>query len=294
MFLRRKYLGTYLIFLLPALIVFTIVRIIPLVLSVRYSFTNWDGISKAYDFVGLQNYKELFSDTSIAASIRNTFFFGVFNPLLVTVLAIPIALILNQAMPFRNFARMSFFFPSVPSALILGYLWLFIFDPTDSGVLNRVLGSLGLYPIAWLAQKHLAMWSLIAVSVWKSAGWHACIYLANLQIIPKDYYEAAMIDGANGWQKFRRITFPLLAPAVSISVTLILIDSLKIYELPFALTKGGPGYATTFLTQIIIQTGVFDRMIGRASALSVVFVVIIFAAAALQLALLRRREENIQ
>lgn len=294
MFLNRKYIWTYIIFLLPAFIVFTIVRIVPLGLSFRYSFTNWNGFSQTYDFIGWQNYISLFQDSSIVQSIRNTVVFGVLNPLLVTLLAIPIALVLNSAIPLRSFQRVSFFFPSVPSVLIIGYLWLFIFDPTDSGVLNRVLQLFGFDSVAWLASPNLAMGSLIAVSVWKAAGWHACIYLANLQMISKDYYEAAMIDGVNGWQKFRFITFPLLAPAVSISVTLVLIDSLKIFELPFALTKGGPGYSTTLLTQIIIETGVFDRMIGKASALSIVFVLMILIVAILQLGLLKRREEKMQ
>ncbi|XID92272.1 carbohydrate ABC transporter permease [Paenibacillaceae bacterium WGS1546] len=294
MFLHRKYIWTYVAFLVPALLVFTIVRIVPLILSFRYSFTNWNGFSQSYNFVGFQNYISLFNDAAIVQSIRNTAVFGIVNPLLVTLFAIPIALVLNMAIPFRSLQRVSFFFPSVPSVLIIGYLWLFIFDPTDSGVLNRILHFFGMDPVAWLAGPNMAMGSLIAVSVWKSAGWHACIYLANLQMISKDYYEAAMIDGANVWQKFRYITFPLLAPAVSISVTLILIDSLKIFELPFALTKGGPGYSTTLLTQIIIETGVFDRMIGKASALSIVFVLMILVVAILQLTLLKRREDKIQ
>jgi raffinose/stachyose/melibiose transport system permease protein len=290
----RKYLWTYIIFIVPAVLVFTLVRFVPLLLSFRYSFTNWDGFSQSMQYVGFKNYMNLFHDPAMIQTIKNTVVFGILNPFFVTLLAIPLALILNSSLPFRNFQRVAFFFPSVPSVLILGYLWLYIYDPTSSGVLNTILGIYHIQPVAWLAGPNLAMISLLIVSVWKAAGWHACIYIANLQIIPKDYYEAAMIDGANAWQRFWFITFPLLAPAVSISVTLIVIDSLKIFELPFALTQGGPGYATTFLTQLIINKGIFDRAVGQASAMSILFVFLILIVALLQLSLLRRREDSIQ
>lgn len=291
---QKSAIWTYLIFLLPALLVYTVVRIVPLLMSFRYSLTDWNGYSPDFNYVGWKNYADLFQDEAIREAIGNTLFYGLLNPLLITVLAIPLALLLSSKLKGTNLFRAVTFFPSVPSALIIGYIWLFIFDPTEAGVLNRLLALVGVDKLPWLADPSMAMFSLLLVSVWKAVGWHSCIYVANLQTISGDYYEAAMIDGAGRWQRFWSITFPMLAPAMSISLMLILVDSLKIFELPFALTKGGPGYSTTMLTQIIIERGINDRMIGRASALSIVFIAIIFVVSVLQLSITKRREAKLQ
>lgn len=291
---KRNALMTYLAFLLPGLLVYTLIRMIPLIMSFRYSLTDWDGYAVSYEFIGFKNYWDLFEDEAVLQAIKNTLFFGILNPLLITVLAIPLALLLNSKLRGTSIYRAVFFFPSVPSALIIGYIWLFIFDPTDSGVLNRLLAVFHIDKVAWLADAKLAMLSILFVSVWKAVGWHSCIYIANLQTISGEYYEAAKIDGASAWQRFWSITFPMLAPGMSISLMLILVDSLKIFELPFALTKGGPGYSTTMLTQMIIERGINEHMIGRASAMSIVFIVMIFIVSSLQLSISRRREAKLQ
>ncbi|TBL72496.1 sugar ABC transporter permease [Paenibacillus thalictri] len=263
-------------------------------MSFGYSFTNWDGYAPDFDFVGLKNYFAIFQDDAIVGAFRNTFVFAVVNTLLITGLAIPLALVLNSALKSSHLLRAVFFFPSVPSVLIIGYIWLFILDPTANGVLNKLLQGAGLPKVNWLSDYQLAMISLILVSVWRLTGWHSCIYIANLQSIPKDYYEAASIDGASRWQQFRHITFPLLAPGMTISVMLTTIDSLKVYELPFALTRGGPGNATTLLTQIIMERGINDKLVGRSAAMAVLFILIIFVIAAVQHTLMRRREERLE
>ena len=294
MHIKRNVLLTYLAFLLPGLLVYTLIRVVPLLMSFRYSLTNWDGYAVSYDFIGFKNYLDLFNDEAVMQAMKNTLFFGLVNPLLITVLAIPLALLLNSKLRGTSVYRAVFFFPSVPSALIIGYIWLFIFDPTDSGVLNRLLGFFHMDKVLWLADPNLAMLSILFVSVWKAVGWHSCIYIANLQTISGEYYEAAKIDGASAWQRFWNITFPMLAPGMSISLMLILVDSLKIFELPFALTKGGPGYSTTMLTQIIIERGINEHMIGRASAMSMVFIAMIFIISSIQLSISRRREGKLQ
>jgi raffinose/stachyose/melibiose transport system permease protein len=282
------------LFILPAFAVYTLIRVLPLFMSFGYSFTNWDGYAQSFDFVGLKNYIAIFTDSDIVQSFRNTFVFAFFNTFFITLLAIPLALVLNSALKTKNLLRVIFFFPSVPSVLIIGYIWLFILDPTDGGVINKMLLGIGLAKVDWLSDYQLAMLSLIMVSVWRLVGWHSCIYIANLQGISKDYYEAAGIDGANRWQQFRYITFPLLAPAMTISVMLTTIDSLKVFELPFALTKGGPGNATTLLTQIIIERGINDHMVGRSSAMAVLFILIIFVISAVQHRVMSRREDKLQ
>jgi len=283
----------YLLFILPAFVAYTIFTIIPLIMSFRYSFTDWDGYNRA-NFVGFANYFGVFRDAAMKTAMRNTLFYGIMSPLLITIFAIPLSLILNSNMATKNIQRAIFFFPSVPSALILGYVWTYILSPLKSGALNSILSIFGIEPILWLADPKLAMVSLLMIAVWGWSGWHACIYLANLKSIPAEYYESAIIDGANGWNKFRYITFPMLAPAMTISVMLNITGSLKVFDMPFALTGGGPGYATTMITQMIIKSGVADKMYGKATAMSVMFFIVIFFITWFQLTLMKRREEKLQ
>jgi ABC-type sugar transport system permease subunit len=215
------------------------------------------------------------------------------TPILITVLAIPLALILNSGMKTRNFQRASFFFPSVISALFLGYIWNFILSPSSLGLINSVLVSLGQHKLLLLSDPIMAMILLILVSVWCTTGWHACIYLANMQMIDNSYYEAAEIDGAGGFEKFTNITFPMLAPAMTVSVMLLLTGSLKAFDLPFALTGGGPGYATTMVTQTIITEGISSNRVGFASAMSMLFFIIISIVAIFQVRTMGKREEKL-
>jgi ABC-type sugar transport system permease subunit len=215
------------------------------------------------------------------------------TPILVTVLAIPLALLLDSKMKTRNIQRAIFFFPSVISALFLGYIWNFILSPSELGLINSIRVNLGQSKFLLLADPHMAMILLIMVNVWCLTGWHACIYLANIQMIDKTYYEAAEIDGAGGFAKFRTITFPFLAPAMTVSVMLLLTGSLKAFDLPFALTNGGPGYATTMVTQTIITEGISSSRVGFASAMSFLFFIVISVVALFQVRIMRTREENL-
>ena len=282
----------YLLFILPAFLGYTIFSIVPLFKSFAYAFTDWDGYSEA-NFVGLKNFHDLIGDAPMMTALGNTLLYAVSVPVLVTLFAIPLAVILNGKMKTRNLQRAVFFFPSVPSALILGYLWSYMLSPTGRGLINSILGAFGIERVLWLGTPELAMFSIILVSVWSQVGWHACIYLANLQSIPSSYIEAARIDGANGWHIFRHITFPMLASSMTISVMLLLTGSLKVFDLPFSLTNGGPGYSTTMITQIIITRGVTEKLYGKATAMSVIFFAIIFVCTFLQLTLMKRREEKL-
>lgn len=273
----------YILFICPALIVYTIFIVLPLIQAFGLSFTDWKGYTmKGLNFVGFLNYIKIFSDKEMVYAIRNTILFAIMNPFFVTLLAIPLAVILNSKMRTRNFQRAAFFFPSVPSALILGFLWSYIMSPLDYGVLNKLITALGFEPVMWLADSKMAMFSVIAVSVWNVLGWHACIYLAQLQSISSDLYEAARIDGANGLQLFLRITLPLLKPAMVTSIMLLMINALKIFDLPFALTGGGPGYSTTMLSQVIIERGFVDKMYGRSMASAIVFFIFVIIVTVIQ------------
>lgn len=283
----------YLCFILPAFIVYTVLTVVPLVQTLGLSFTNWDGYSISnLKFTGLENFMSVLSDRSMKTALLNTLGYSVIFPILTTFFAIPLSLALNSKMKTRNLQRAVFFFPSVPSAIILGYLWAYILSPTQNGLLNKVLGLFGVEPVMWLAMPKWAMFSVILVNLWSAIGWHACIYLAQLQSIPMEYYEAATVDGATGWQKFKFITLPMLAPAMTTSVMLLLLNSMKLFDLPFALTSGGPGNATTMVSQIIIKTGFVEKSFGKATAMSAIFFVFIAVISAVQLTLMRKMEEN--
>ena len=281
----------YLLFILPAFIVYTILTVIPLVQTLGLSFTNWDGYSMSHlSFTGLKNFRLVFADRSMKTALLNTCFYSIVFPLVTTVFAIPLSLVLNSGMKTKNLQRAVFFFPSVPSAIILGYLWAYILSPTGNGLLNKLLGLFGIHPVMWLAVPKWAMFSVLLVNLWSVVGWHACIYLAQLQSIPTEYYEAANVDGATAWQKFRYITFPMLASAMTVSVMLLLLNSMKLYDLPFALTSEGPGTSTTLVSQIIIKTGFVEKSYGKAPAMSAIFFVFIAVISVIQLKLMKKRE----
>lgn len=283
----------YLLFVLPAFLIYTILTIIPLGYTFVYSFTNFDGLSPNPKFVGLSNYLQAFSTRNVTTSFANSILYAVVVPIIITALAIPLALVLDSQMKTRNIQRAVFFFPSVISALFLGFIWNFILSPSSQGMINSLLLSFGQKRALLLADPGIAMVLLILVTVWASTGWHACIYLANLQVIERSIYEAAEIDGAGGFEQFRYITLPNLAPAMTVSVMFLLIGSLKAFDLPFALTSGGPGYATTMITQAIITEGVNSNRVGFASAMSVLFLILIAAVTLFQVNVMGKREEKL-
>jgi raffinose/stachyose/melibiose transport system permease protein len=280
-------------FAIPLFIVFAFLFVYPLAQSLYWSFTDFSGYSTEMAFVGLDNYAAIFTDPSMVAGLGFTILFTLGTTVLVTVIAIPVAVILNRAFIGRNFVRSVFFFPSIPSVAILGLVWGFILSPLGSGALNSLLAnSFGIGPLPWLSDSTLAQLSVIVVGVWSNAGWHAILYLAYLQSIPTDLYEVATVDGASAVQKFRHITVPLLTPALTISCLLLMTSGLKVYELPFTLTGGGPGFSTFTITQTIIQNGISQAQFGRASALAVVFMLLVGAIVAVQLVLSNRLERR--
>lgn len=291
-FIKRKEFP-YLLFVLPALLIYSTITIIPVINTFVYSFTNFDGLSPKFNFIGIANYLKVFTTNNVITSFVNSIEYGLVSPVLVTLLAIPLALLLDSQMKTRNIQRAVFFFPSVISALFLGYIWNFILSPSDYGLINGILLALGRNKLLLLSDPGMAMVLLILVNVWCSTGWHACIYLANIQMIDKSYYEAAEIDGAGGFDRFKTITLPNLAPAMTVSVMLLLTGSLKAFDLPFALTNGGPGYATTMVTQTIITEGINSNRVGFASAMSVLFLLVISVVTIFQVRSMGKREENL-
>jgi len=279
-------------FVLPIIVVFVVLYLVPMVQSLYWSFTDYNGYEASPHFIGFKNYARIFSDPSMLSALGFTLAYALLTTVAVTVFAIPLALVLNRRFVGRGFVRSVFFFPAVPSVALLGLVWTFILSPLGSGVINSVIGHLGIAPIPWLSDETLAQFSVILVAVWAQTGWHAMLYLAYMQSLPSDIFEAAKIDGAGRWQEFRHLTLPLLTPAITVSQLLLLTGGLKVYDLPFTLTHGGPGFATRTLTQSIIENGIAQSDIGKASALSVLFLLAVGIVIAAQLVISRRLEER--
>ena len=260
-------------FLLPIMVVFIVLTVVPLLNSVYYSLTDYNGFSNDYSMVGLKNYATIFSEPELLHSLGFTLLFAVSTTVLITLLALPLAVTLNKAFYGRSLARSLFFFLGVPAQAILGLVWRQIFSPMKSGVFNQILNLFTIPPIPWTSDNHWAQFCVIFVGVWMGVGWHATLYLAYMQAIPADLYEQSLIDGANSRQQFFHITLPQLVPCVVVSTFLIMTGNLKIYDLPYTLTAGGPRNATMTITQAILLRGTGQSQYGVGSALAVVFTV---------------------
>ena len=282
----------YEVFLLPALLTFTAFTVIPLLKTLLYSFTDFDGILHTYNFVGFKNYASVFRDDVMKQALFNTLFYTFFSVLLINTISIPLAVCLDKNTRVKTLQRAIFFFPSVISALLLGYIWTYILSPLKSGALNSILISVfGIpKPIGFTSGGWIAKFSIIAVAVWANTGWHTMVNIAYLQAIDPTYYEAASIDGASKLDQFRFITVPLLAPALTVNTLLLLTNGLKVYDLPYALTKGGPGYSNYTVTQIIIQRGISERQYGVSTALAAIFILLVMVIAVIQYTTMSKRE----
>ncbi len=288
-----KQVATNQAFLLPALAIFVFLFVVPLVQTFYWSLTDFTGYSPDANFIGLANYSVILSDPSMLSGLTFTLMFGVGTTAIVTVLAIPLAVQLNKVFFGRNLVRSLWFFPAIPSMAILGLVWRYILSPLESGVLNNTLNKLfGIGAIGWLSDDTLARISVILVGVWGATGWHAVLYTAYLQSIPSDLYEVARVDGASPRQQFFAITLPLLTPAMVISSFLLMTGGLKVFDLPYTLTNGGPGFATYTLTQSIVVSGVSQGRYGLASALAVLFTIAVAILAFGQLALTKTIERR--
>jgi raffinose/stachyose/melibiose transport system permease protein len=283
-----------LLFIAPALILFTALIMVPAVSGIFYSLTDWTGLNTPLHFIGIANFVALVRDPTIWTDIRTTVFFA----LLVTIGQNGLGLMLALALhTFRRSAtplRVLFLIPAMISPVAIGYIWSYIYSPLF-GVLNAVLNNFHLSQFAhdWLGDYHTALYSVIFTNVWEFVGLSTIIFLAGLQTVPEELLEAAHLDGANTWQRFRFITFPLIAPAFTINIILTLIGSLKVFDLIIVMTEGGPGRATESVVLRIYEDAFINNSFAEASALSVVMFALILALSVINLRWLRRREVTI-
>ncbi len=267
-------------FTFGALILYAVLFVIPSLIGIGYSFTDWSAYSDKLHFVGLDNFKLVFSsDEAYLAIIANTLKFTVITTVLKNVLGLVLAILLTKSIKLLNFHRGVMFMPSVLSTLIIGMIFKSILDPSG-GLLNTFLRAIGLGAFAgkWLVTSELAFGSVMAVDIWRGTGYIMTILIAGILSISTTYYEAASIDGANGFQKFRYITFPLLLPTLATTTVLNVIYGLKVFDMIYALTNGGPGKTTTevLYTAVFKKFGTGQYAVGTAlSSVMFIFMVVI-------------------
>ncbi|MDS0525786.1 sugar ABC transporter permease [Clostridium sp. SHJSY1] len=261
-------------FILPNFLGFAIFTLIPMIFALALAFLNWDG-SNPITFAGLDNFKHLFEDSTFRMSILNTIYYAIGTVPLTLVASLGIAILLNKKIFARNFFRTIFFFPYVASLIAIAVVWNMIFNPT-MGIVNSFLTSIGISnPPGWTSSTTWAMPVIIFVSVWKNMGYYMVIYLAALQGIPSELYEAASLDGASAWQKFKNVTLPMLTPTTFFVSIMLTISCFKVFDFVYMMTQGGPGRSTMVLVYHIYNTAFKEFSYGYSSAMSMVLFVIV-------------------
>ena len=272
------------LFLAPSLIGFLVFLVFPILFSLVISFTDWDMVSGfgQMNFIGVQNYVDMMQDASVKKALENNVIFAVSTVPTTVILAMFLAILLNDKVYFKGFYRMACFVPYITSITAVSVVWLAMFNPS-SGPINEILRSIGIAnPPRWISSPQTALLSIIIVSVWMCLGYCMVLYLAALQNIPASYYEAAQIDGAEGFQRFRYITLPLLSPTTFMLLITRLITSFEVFGLISVMTGGGPVKSTTVLVyEIYTQSFQYYRF-GYASAIAWLLFAIIFAVTAVQ------------
>ncbi|MEZ0067330.1 ABC-type sugar transport system permease subunit [Streptacidiphilus sp. MAP12-20] len=280
-------LGTIAVLALGLYVLFILV---PVIMSAWQSLTDENPLLAQARFVGVANYTEMTHDSALAASLGFTLVLAGAVTVVANAAGIGFAMLLNKTSLSFRMMRTVAFLPQVLSGVIVGFVWRYIL--AQDGILNNVLVSTGIIgkPITWLGSPHLAMFSVGLVAAWVLTGFTTVVHLAALQSIPVELYQAAMVDGAGRWQRFRQITFPMLAPGTTISVTISLITMLKLYDIIAVLTSGGPADSTQSTALYIIQLAFTDDRYGYASAVAMLLLAVSAVIALSVTGLLRRRE----
>ena len=274
------------LFLAPVLIALIMVVVIPLLYGVYYSFTNWDGINTPV-FAGITNYIQLLGDEGFRNALWFTTKFAVVSIVLINAIGLGLALLVTQKLKGSNLMRTVFFMPNLIGGLILGFIWQFVFIQGFDAI-GQAVGTEALQ--GWLSTTRTGFWGLVILTAWQMSGYIMIIYIAHLEGIPEDLVEAAQIDGANVFQRFRHIIFPLVAPAFTVSMFLTLSNSFKLYDQNLSLTGGAPYNSTQMVAMNIYNTAFLENKMAYAQSKALVFFIIIAVISLTQVYYNKKRE----
>ncbi|MCK6073510.1 carbohydrate ABC transporter permease [Paenibacillus silvae] len=285
---RAKNLYSYYM-IFPALIIYSVFFVIPAITGFYYSFTDWRLDRLELSFIGWDNFRKIFSDKTLILALQNTAIFAILTVVGKNVIGLLLAVGLNMRLRTKNLLRAIFYSPSILSILVISIL----FTPMlrTEGTINNLLEAIGLSSLsqAWLTNPSIVIWTIAIVSIWQSAGFQMAIYLAGLQSISQEYYEAAKIDGASSWRSFFKITLPLLLPAININLMLTLIGGLKVFSEVYVMTGGGPGNASQVVGTIILRS-FGEGNWGLGTAVNTLLFVVVTIIAIPLLIFMRRKE----
>lgn len=285
MIIRQKVFQKYLwvgFFLSPSLAGLLVFMVVPMIASLALTLYEWDPlIPTRFHYLGLQNYITLLNDANFWAALRHTLFFIAGYIPLVLAAGLGVALLMNQKLAGRTFLRGAFFMPVISAWVAVALMWTWIFNP-KYGIVNYLLNLIGITGPAWLYDPNWAMPAIILTSVWKDIGFIMILFLTGLQSIPQEYYDAAAIDGAGSWAKFRYITLPLLSPTAFFTLIISLINSFQVFDQVWVMTRGGPAGSTSVLVEQIVNNSFRYGRMGYAATLSWVLFLIVFLVTIIQ------------
>lgn len=287
----EKRLGSNWVLLSPGLLIYLLFMVVPIGLCFYYSFFDWNGISPIYKFIGLANFMESIQDFQFHRAIGVTLFISFVATLFINVLGIFFAIMLNRQGKLKHFYRSVFFFPQLLSPVVIGFLWQSILN--YNGIFNQLMKLLSLPPVEFLSSRNGAVLTITGVIIWQVMGFAIVLYLAALQTIPKDLYESVKIDGASKWQEFIHITFPFLAPSITINVVLLLTGSMREYDRVAVLTAGGPGGATETIAYRVVNEAFVSNRLGYSSSMAIYSLFLVAIIAIVLTIYLRKMEDRI-
>ncbi|GAB2615856.1 sugar ABC transporter permease [Pseudactinotalea suaedae] len=273
----------------PAVLVFVLMFIIPMILAFVLSLTDWNGYSLNFDFIGLENYRFAFKNPRTVDAAIFTAIVALVGTTLCNVVGLAVAVLIAAPGRANTVLRTIFFYPYIISSLIIGFLWSAMLQP--NGVANSLLAHVGVGPLPFLIDPTWAKGSVIATILWSSFGFNMILFIAGIKSVPNEYYEAATVDGASRWQQFRAITVPLIAPVLTVNLVLTLVGLLKVYDVVLALTDGGPAAGTQTIVYQILKDSFARSALGLGAAQSVVLLVVT-AVAGLAVTFARRSAEQ--
>jgi ABC-type sugar transport system permease subunit len=286
---KKSGLGWKMALFLPGFLIYLLIIILPILICFYYGFFNWDGLRDSMSFVGLDNFQRALGDPYFLTALKTTFFYTIPGTLIVNALGILLAVLVNRKSRLSNFYRSAFFFPMLISAVAIGFIWKALLS--YSGIVNTLLAAAHVEGLDFLGSMTLAPWSILLVNTWHDVGFVTVLYLAGLQAISSDYYDAAIIDGASRIQQFAYITFPWLAPSLTSCVIFVFTGYMRLYDLVFVMTSGGPAGVTETIAIQTIKVGFNQNRFSYGSALAIYMLAIIGVLSVIITRLLRKREE---